>query len=370
MSVNDDVIKVGVVSDADYMGRLFRDIQAANDVNVSATVPLCMAPYFSLMLHEAKGKTRTIDSSVFAEFSVEAEQICARARHGLKLFEDTQRPIDEQLQYFEDDILNKHSAEFLGNTWLKFARRWERDLGLFTYDDVLVTTSHAAAFQLGVDADKLFQGDGGAYRFEIMRQVGRCFAALGARMDTQGGETFVCSLSGARMKSKDVLASPYYAKAFNGAATKAVINLALTDLQVRMNFINKVITAGADIRNLEYTVFKIRYITLYQVLSSLKLLKGDARYPLPLASSVALDNILDTDSVRIIMDGAARGFRNTLMHYNLLRSVDTTKVDLSRPIFGLVPQYFPAYDFGGLSEVVDTCIRETASALNDWAGGV
>lgn len=363
MSVNDDVIKAGVANDADYIGRLLRDIQNIGRSDLAGVVPLLIAPYYSLVLHEAKRKPKAIDPSVFDKFSTEAEAVCARARHSLKLLEDTQRPIDEQFNFFEE-IAKKHSALFLGNTWLKFARRWERDLGLFTYEGTLVTTSHAAEFHTGLDVRK-FLGNR-EYRLRIMREMGECFQMLGARMDTQGGETFVSSLSGIRIKSRDVLASPYYAKAFNGAATKTVINLALTDFQVRMNFINKVITAGADIRNLEYTVFKFRYITLYQVLSSLKLLKEDARYPLPPSSSVALDGILDTDAVRVIMDASVREFRNTLMHYNLLRGADTAKVDLGQPIFGLVPQYFPAYDFGDLSELVDTCIRETADALNSW----
>ncbi|CAM5376929.1 hypothetical protein GCM10010298_25900 [Streptomyces microflavus] len=369
MSVNDDVIKAGVAKDVDYMGRLFRDFQAVDSAGISWIIPLCMSPYFSLVLHEAKRKPQAIDPSAFNGFSEEAEEVCARARHSLKLFEDTQRHIAGQLRYFEDEISTKHSKYFLGNTWLWLARKWEKDLGLFTYEGNLVTTSHAAAFHLGVEAEKLFQDDNGKYMLGIMQQMGQCFGALGARMDTQGSETFACHLSEPEVKAKDVRASTYYAQAFNGVATPA-INGALTDFQVRMNFLDKIITAGADTHNLEYTVFKIRYITLYQVLSSLKILKDDARYPLSRPSYTALDGILNMDAASVITNGAVREFRNTLIHYNLLRGADVTKVDLRQPIFGLVPQYFPSYDFEELSELIDTCIRETAESLNEWAKGV
>lgn len=369
MSVNDDVIKAGVAKDADYMGRLFRDFQTVNTAGISSIMPLCVTPYISLVLYEAKRKPQAVESAVFDGFSAEAEEVCARARHSLKLFEDTQRHIEGQLQFFKHEILNKHSEHFLGNTWLWLARRWEKDLGLFTYEGNLVTTSHAAAFHLGVEAEKLFQDDNGEYMLGIMQQMGRCFGALGARMDAQGGETFACYLSEAHLKSTDLRASTYYTQAFNGADTSA-INGALTDFQVRMNFIDKIITAGADIRNLEYTVFKIRYVTLYQVLSSLKILKEDARYTLSPSSYAALKEILNKDAVGVVTSDVVREFRNTLIHYNLLRGVDTTKVDLEQPIFGLVPQYFPSYDFEELSELVDTCIRETAHSLNDWANGV
>ncbi|MFJ6083210.1 hypothetical protein ACIQI8_17610 [Streptomyces sp. NPDC092369] len=360
-----------MASDAAYMGRFFRDLQTTHDASPSSItiMTLCMAPYFSLILHEAKRKPQAIDPAVFDRFSAEAEDVCARARHSLKLFEDTQRHIDGQLQFFKDEISSKHSEYFLGNTWLWLARKWEKDLVLFTYENTLVTTSHAAAFHLGVKTENLLQEDNGAYMLGVMQQLGRCFGALGARMDTQGGETFVHHLSGERLWSADVRASTYYAQAFNGAGTES-INGVLTDFQVRMNFIDRIITAGADVRNLEYTVFKIRYVTLYQVLLSLKLLKDEARYPLSSSSGDALEAILDTDAVRVITDSAVREFRNTLMHYNLLRGADTARVDLTQPIFGLVPQYFPAYDFEQLGELVDTCIRETACALNYWAAGV
>ncbi|MGI5413833.1 hypothetical protein ACQEV9_44395 [Streptomyces chartreusis] len=367
MSVNDDVVKAGVASDADYVGRLFRDFQAADDVNVSSIMPLCMAPYLSLVLHEAKRKSQAIDPSAFDGFSAEAEEVCARARHSLKLFEDTQRHIEGQLQYFQNDIFDKHSDHFLGNTWLWLARKWEKDLGLFTYQGSLVTTSHATAFHLGVEVDKLFRDDDGAYMLDVMQQFGRCFRTLGARTDTRGGETFVHHLSGGSLTSANKRAATYYTQAFSGVPSQAMAGV-LTDFQVRMNFIDRAITAGADVRNLEYTVFKIRYVTLYQVLSSLQLLKDDPRYPLSPSADGALEAILDTDAVRTITDGAARQFRNTLMHYNLLSGADTAKVDLTQPVFGLVPQYFPSYDFERLSELVDTCIRETAGALNDWAG--
>ncbi|MFJ8848093.1 hypothetical protein ACIRFF_34930 [Streptomyces cyaneofuscatus] len=367
MSVNDDIIKAGVASDANYIGRLLRDSQNV-DPSVVSVMSLCMAPYFSWIIHEAKSKPQAIDPSAFDGFSADAAEVSARARHSLKLFEDNRRGIEGQLEFFENDILAKHSARFLGNTWLPFARRWENDLGLFTYGGTLVTTSHAAAFHLGIKPENLFRDDDGVYVRGTMEQVGRCFYGLGARLDAPGDDTFMRHLSGNLVKRTDVRASDYYPRAFNGNATEA-INGVLTDFQVMMNFIDKLITAAADVLNLEYTVFKIRYITMYAVLQSLALLKDDTDYPLSPASTAVIETILAAPAGRVVTDRSARHFRNTLMHYNLLPSADTARVDLGQPLFGLVPQYFPAYDFEGLSGLVDTCIQETASALNEWAAG-
>jgi hypothetical protein len=60
--------------------------------------------------------------------------------------------------------------------------------------------------------------------------------------------------------------------------------------------------------------------------------------------------------------------RNTLMHYNLDSRVDTTRVDVNQPIFGLVPIYFPSYDAASFSILVGRCITETAAAIETWAG--
>ncbi|MFJ6568462.1 hypothetical protein ACIQNU_13635 [Streptomyces sp. NPDC091292] len=208
--MNEDVIKAGVARDADYVGRLFRDLQAGDAAGISWIISLCMTPYLSIVLHEARRKPQAVSPAVFDGFSAEAKEVCARARHSLKLFEDTQRHIEGQLLL----------------------------------------------------------------------------------------------------------------------------------------------------------------VTLYQVLLSLKILKEDSRYPLSPSSNAALETILNKDAAGVITDGAVREFRNTLMHYNLLSGADTAKVDLEQPVFGLVPQYFPSYDFGELSELVDISVRETAYSLNDWATGV
>jgi hypothetical protein len=70
---------------------------------------------------------------------------------------------------------------------------------------------------------------------------------------------------------------------------------------------------------------------------------------------------------QIIMVPAAKPFRNTLMHYNLDSRVDQSRVDVSQPLFGLVPIYFPTYDVETFSRLVDRCIAATAEAMDAWA---
>lgn len=66
------------------------------------------------------------------------------------------------------------------------------------------------------------------------------------------------------------------------------------------------------------------------------------------------------------MEPAAKPFRNTLMHYPDPR-VDLIRVDLSRPLFGLVPVYFSSYDEATFAAAVDNFISKTSAATDEWA---
>ncbi|MFQ6143300.1 hypothetical protein ACLMNJ_09480 [Streptomyces seoulensis] len=365
MDINDEVIKRGVRDDALYVGRLFRDISTHEDGALGWIISFCAIPYLSLFLHEARAKPTAIDPAVFSGFSADAEEICARARHSLKLFEDTKRGIEAQLNYFEGDIRSAHADRFLNNTWLKPAKFLECDLGLYKFRGETISTTHAATFHLGVEPRRLLEEDGGPYVASITQQYGEAFAKLGATFDS-GAETFVRHLTKVDFTDQDKRSSRYYKKVFNGDAT-AALNGVLTGFQAMMNFAASIITAGSDASDLEYTVFKIRYLALYTVLASLRLLHDDPKYPLTHSSHEAVRSLIDHPDALLVTDGSGRPFRNTLMHYNLVGAAARTHADLGQPVFGLVPLYFPAHDFESFSVVVDRCVRATARGLNEWA---
>ena len=134
------------------------------------------------------------------------------------------------------------------------------------------------------------------------------------------------------------------------------------------NFVGSVITAGMDNDAIEYTVFKIRFLTLYQILGSLRVLRAEQHQGLNSRSVARIEQITGTAEAQAIMAPAAKPFRNTLMHYNLDSRVDQSQVDASKPLFGLVPIYFPTYDVATFSRLVDRCIVATAEATDAWAG--
>ncbi|WP_143681132.1 hypothetical protein [Streptomyces sp. 2R] len=362
------VIWTGIFSDANYFGRYFRDVARHADDPLNSALAFCMAPYFSLTMHESLQKARKIDPDISAVFKEGTIAISARSRHSLKLFEDTKRGIEGQISYFRE-VFTAHSAKFLGNTWLPLARFLETDLGLSSYDGRLVSTTHAATFHLGFEPNELLaEGSGDKIR-AVFEEYGSYFAGLGASLDDQGAETFVTSLSPSILdEPRDVRASKYYRKVFNGPETPE-LNAILTTFRAMLNFAEIVVSSGVDRQHLDYTAFKIGYLSLYQVLRSVRILLDDSSYRLTVRSAAIADRIVNLESARDMLNPAAKPFRNMLMHYNLPPKIDIAKVDLSQPFFGTIPIYFPRHDTFSLIRLVNQCGATAAAIFDEWAEG-
>ncbi|BBJ42177.1 hypothetical protein SSPO_048950 [Streptomyces antimycoticus] len=360
------VIWSGIISDANYFGRYTRDILSSSDELLTSVLAFCMAPYFSLAMHESLQKIQKIDPGITAAFSKDTLDISTRSRHSLKLFEDTKRGIEGQIRYFREEIFPAHSARFLGNTCLPWARSLETDLGLYSYGGRLVTTTHTATYHLGFEPVKLLEKEAGPHIRSVFEEYGAFFGSLGANLEDEGADTFVTSLSASILHDEDVRSSKYYRQVFNGPETPE-INAILTTFRALLNFTNLVLLDGLQRQHVEYTTLKIAYLSLYQVLRSVHILLKDPSYSLTASSAESAASIVGSDSAKEILNPNARPFRNMLMHYNLPPKTDASKVDFSRPFFGMIAEYFPDYEIGDFIELVRQCGYMTAGLLEQWA---
>lgn len=367
MTLQETVVQQGIASDATYVGLLVRDLNDSKYASFAPVVSLCMAPYLSLFLYESYRKLERTDPVLASLLSGDVQSIVARSRHSLKLFEDTHRGIDGQLAYFRDELFPAHARHFLGNTWLPLARFLETDLGLFSYDAKLITTTHGANFHLGVEPGELLKKTGREIQ-AIYEEYGRYFGYLGARLDTSG-QTFISHLDSKcfSRRPNDVRTVKYYRRVFDGT-NNPDLNALLTVFRGMLNFVNSVITTTTNRSDVEYTTFKIRFLTLYQILGSLHRLHDERLRDLTARSVTFIEKITGAPDAQVIMAPEAKPFRNTLMHYNLDSRVDTARVDINEPLFGLVPIYFPPYDMTTFGANLDRCVGETAAAIEDWAG--
>ncbi|WP_146615667.1 hypothetical protein [Nonomuraea aridisoli] len=367
MDIRQRVIQQGIANDTAWVGRLAADFRHPSRAECVGLFSLCVMPYIALFVHESYAKLAKTDPMIAAHVSADFKEIVARSRHSLKLFEDTKRGIDGQLDYFRDEILATHTEHFTGNTPRLF-RFLETDLGLFSYATRLISTTHAANFHLGLSPRDTLAMTGQEMR-AFSQQYGRYFGWLGAQIPAEGGGTFFSQIDPRQMGriGDDVRSAEYYSRGFDGPGSQD-LNALLTVFRCMANFVNAVIPSPDANGKYDYTEFKIRFLTLYQVLGSLQILRLDERYSLTPRSTRVLQEILDTSAAQTIMDRSAKPFRNTLMHYNLDSRIDLSKVDLNDPVFGLAPVYFPSCkDLANLNELVEQVLASTTEAMDEWA---
>lgn len=365
-AIRDSVMQQGILSDAAYAGNLVRDLVAPQHQPFGSVVSFGMVPYLSLFVHESYRKLVTTNPTLADSLSDAVKVIVTRSRHSLKLFEDNQRWVGGQVAHFRDEILPAHARYFLDRPPLGLGRRFGTDLGIYSYNAEPIATTHSATFHLGVEPAELFEQMGPRLR-AIYEEYGHYFRRLGARLDTDD-DTFVRHLNPRSFNERpdDVRADKYYPTTFDGRANTD-LNVLLTVFRCMMNFVSSVIVAGAKEGEVDYTVFKIRFLTLYQVLRSLEILRDDRSYNLSNRAIGLIGKIVDNPKAQLILGSAVKPFRNTLMHYDLDSRVDTAKIDFDQPLFGLVPIYFPAHDAATFSAVVDSRITSVAAAMNEWA---
>jgi hypothetical protein len=352
-----------MASDAAYAGHLSTDIHAMTGPGVSI-LSFCISPYLSLYVHESMARLKVIDPATSALLSGGVQQIVARSRHSLKLFEDNKRGVDGQLAYFRDVLMLAHRDRFLGNVRFRALRFLETDLGLYRYDGRLITTTHAANFHLGQDPKALLAMTGEDVK-AIYQEYGFFVGTLGGRLGMPG-QTFVSHLDAKKFnhREEDVRSERYYPKIFDGPS-HADLNALLTVFQAMLNFAH-LASAGSS-GTTDYSAFKIRFLTLYQVLGSLRILRDHQLRTLTNRSTHFINKMLGSEEAQLILAPAAKPFRNTLMHYNLHSNVDSSRVDVGAPLFGLVPIYFPAYDAARFEAATDKCIIGATAAMDDWA---
>lgn len=366
MTIRESVIWQGIESDSVYAGRFITDLSNPKCASFGPIVMFCMAPYFSLFVHESNQKLCRSDQGLASLLSTDVKAIVERSRHTLKLFEDNHRWIEGQLEYFRDEIIPAHTNYFVSKLPFPAARAFMKDLGIYSYDKKVYANTHGATFHIGIEPDVWFTMAPQEQR-AIYEQYGRYFHRLGARLDS-GASTFLVSLTPELFNQEvdDVLADEYYASVFDGHHN-CYLNAVLTVFRGMMNFVNSVIISGARSNDIDYTVFKIRFLTLYAILGSLKRLHAEHQSHNLTARSVSfIGRIINTAETQVITEPSAKPFRNTLMHY-LDPRVDLSRVDFTEPLFGLVPVYFPSYDVPTFAAMIDQCIGETASVIEEWA---
>jgi hypothetical protein len=330
----------------------------------SVTPIFCMASYLSLFLFESLQYYTRVDPARVVGLEASSSSIIGRSRTSLKLFDDNKRELEGVVQYFEEGFIPEHRSTFTGNTWLPAARVLETDVAVMSYRGRPVCTSHGAFFNMGLLPDSI--GDLEALKpvlLGIGEGYGRYFDTM-ARGPWQG-RSYIDDVSFRSFKDRDVKSEKFYAARFDSSFSVG-LTAALTVFQCSLNFLDLLVSLDKSEGSRD-TTFKIEFITLYHVVSSLHALRRTPSVDANASSKAHLDSILDSKEAQLLMGSEAEMLRNTLVHYGLDSRIDITRLSPDKNLCGLVEACFPGHGFVNLHEAIDTEIRRIAELLDTWS---
>lgn len=268
--VTDRITLDAIGQDVQFAGRLVSSIQGRAAQDTGPIALFCTAPYLSLFIHESERHLQRLQPGLAKTLSGGASAAVARSRHSLKLFEDTKRTVEEQLEYFRDTLTPAHQARFLGRTWLRPARFLETDLGMYLYRGVPIATTHGISLTLGAEPSQLLGDNAGSILYDLAVEYGEYFGACGARIEPTA-VSFASKMKPDLLKNRDVKSWKEYRRSFNGPTTPELNGL-LSAFQASINFVSEVLVLD-DYPASRQTLFKIQFLTLYGVLRSLDVLR-------------------------------------------------------------------------------------------------
>lgn len=368
ISIEHQVALSLVFGDMAFARRYIDGILARASEENAHVLSFGMTRYLPLYVHEAHKAVTVVSPELAAMLAVDNADIVERSRHTVKLFDDTGPAggvtgITAKL----DNIAGVHRDYFLDNTWFPPARFLETDMAVYHYRRRLIATTATAAFHLGLPPE-LIKDDAAMAQALVSLSSGlaRYVSDFAGASDWQG-PSFMNVADLRAVKDQDIRSATFYAGLFDPSLPDQAL-AALVAFQCSMNFLVLVLAEDPNPASTE-PVFKLKLVTLYHVLSSLAKFKAAFGTSLAPTSGNMLDAILDHPGTALLTDGSTKGLRNTLMHY-LPRGPAIARLDLSRPLYGLVEAHCPGLDFAGMAKSVDEHASFVAALLNEWSANL
>jgi len=305
-------------------------------------------PWFALFITESLALLRRSEGVQFEAFDEGASEARIETlRHSVKWMSQPKTTPDYWLGKFRSRVAEQR-LEFLGNARFTWARRFERDLAVLEVDGQFLATGHQVAlvynFDISVVDGEWFKG---------LAQDVAAFATSTHPGEVDFGPSFARSILPSSVSWHDTLSSRFYM--LEGHQDDNVGYLfALAGFLSSAELIRRGPYAPDNL-----TALKIRWVALFQVRESLRLLsKGGDRF-----ANVAATLLADSDA-RLPALGSKEGrwFRNLLVHYSGHPDLDLSAFSSDAPGLG-IPRVF----FG---EDGDRLFAEAAREVSNLRGAM
>lgn len=322
----------------------------------------CTLQHLALINYEGRKYLERFDPGQLpAVPSLEGDAVRA-SRHANKLFLDTARYVDGVAEHY-GLISKQHHDVFFADARGRFGRLldWLRDdLGIVRYRQHLIGTTHTVHYNSGLPPEVF----GLATMGQRMHEMARGMAAFAQPDPDSAAEGTVCWLDLVdehEVESSDVKSLRFYGGVFAG---KVPANMAAALISVQAACSTTDLLTGETPRlpdgSWPVPVLKLRYITLFQILESLKYLTEEHGMTLP-------GPVFFSPEVQEVLSPGGRALRNTLVHYGvIIPGVASLPVDL--PLFGLVEHFMGGLKYDELCTMVDDLLRDSSEFIREWSG--
>ncbi|MGW1543238.1 hypothetical protein ACWCPM_23870 [Streptomyces sp. NPDC002309] len=354
-----DIALALIAQDIMFLRRFAHSVAAVPD---QAVIPIfCMHNYMCLIIHESHRALLQVAPDLAEALAYDYAPAIERARNSVKLYDDKYKELDDVGTDFRR-IIEEHRQEFLGNTWLPLARPLERDLVLWRLRGRLVSTSHTASFFLAFPPQAFKNKDDLGPRLHAIAVEQGSYIGAAADGLPWKGQSALDTMQKTDLTENEVRAEKHYRRSFDPSLPEE-IKASLTAMTCALNTID-VLLAGDITPASATTLFKLRYITLHHVLSSLRKLHDEYGAGLRSPDRALLKDILDAPMSNLILQ-THRGFRNTLVHYRPAHDVQE-RLSFDAPLYGLLDAYFPAGEAGLLGDALTLYTAHVADHMSAW----
>lgn len=333
-----------------------------------------LIPYYSLFTIESHKHLQKIRPQYALSLSNRFQAIIQASRMRTKFFDDTRKKVDGTFELL-DWITDFHRKWYIGGhrgCLAPIKRAIQEDLGVFFYQGHVIGSTHTGILNLGYsrkDLPTTSESIASTMRtlsFSVGKELGEYIAKILSfpefAPDPTELENIDYNLQDEMLGYTDVKSKKYLASIFNGRASEA-INLSLVLFLTQVNFLQYILNnlvVGASC-----TLFKLKYIVLYHLASSLRKLQSYC-YRKQILTDHSLGHlqaiVMDRDLGEITSQSA---FRNILVHYGI-RDVPDTFLSYDAKLYGLTEYFFDGRTYDEVADIVNKQIECTSAILEEW----
>ncbi|MTJ47296.1 hypothetical protein [Dolichospermum sp. UHCC 0259] len=331
-----------------------------------------LMPYLSLFTVESYNYIKKEFPDYAKEISFDSQKIISNSRMRLKFFDDKVNKVSGLLELL-DWISEWHKEWFINSHkgCLSSLKRYlQPDLGIFSYNGRIVASTHIGFFFTGLEKENLPENcdDKTAILrdllFSVAQEHGKYLAQLCTWTEFMPIQTnsFQYTIQDDKLGYKDVKSANFYSSVFNINDTRSINSSLLLFISV-LNFTRHILTRL--MANYPEIFFKLKFITLYHLASSLERLQNYC-YPQNLLTEISkqyFKNILNDKDLKKIR--SKTDLRNILVHYKPAK-IPNSLLSPSFNLKNLVEYFFNGESFEEIDKKVDDQITRISDILEQW----